>query len=84
MENEQLQLEVAQLESLDRIDREASARLHMGPPDRAVYVTAAPISIPTPRASPTPLGVSAQRRLASYWQTVFSKIQTLRGFLTER
>jgi len=51
MQNEQLQLQIAQLESLDRIDQAASTRLHMGPPDHVVYVTAPPAVIPTPVAS---------------------------------
>lgn len=48
MENEQLQLQVAQLESLDRVDKEASTRLHMGPPSHVIYVSAPPLVIPTP------------------------------------
>lgn len=53
-ENEQLRLQIDQLESLDRVDREATTRLQMGPPRRVIYVTAAPVAIPTPVARPTP------------------------------
>ncbi|MGH2459879.1 MAG: septum formation initiator family protein [Chloroflexota bacterium] len=61
MRNEQLRLEVAQLESLDRVDREATARLHMGPPRQVVYATAAVVAIP----SPTPLATPSQSGPAS-------------------
>jgi cell division protein FtsL len=39
MRNEQLQLQVEQLQSLDRVDQVASSRLRLGPPTREVFVT---------------------------------------------
>lgn len=56
MRNEQLRLQIAELESLDRVDRLASSRLGMGPPARVVYVNAPPVAVvvvtPTPTATP--------------------------------
>lgn len=56
MRHEQLEFKIAQLKSLDRVDQEATTRLHMGPPQRVVYVTApsAPATIPTPTPAPAP------------------------------
>jgi len=51
MQNEQLRLQVDQLESLDRVDKEATTRLHMGPPVHVIYVTAPPMTLPTPVAT---------------------------------
>jgi cell division protein FtsL len=50
--NEELQLQVSQLSSLDRVAQLAAARLHLGPPDRTAYVSA-PAAAPVP-AFPTP------------------------------
>lgn len=38
--NEQLRLKVGQLRSLERIEKEAAARLKMGPPEKLIFVTA--------------------------------------------
>jgi hypothetical protein len=54
MRNEQLRLEIARLQSLDRVDREAAARLGMGPPRREIYVAVAPAVAPTPSTSESP------------------------------
>lgn len=54
MKNEQLRFQIAQLESLDRIDHEASSRLHMGPPNHVVYVTAPRPVLPTLHPTATP------------------------------
>ncbi|MBI3968040.1 MAG: hypothetical protein HY329_20565 [Chloroflexi bacterium] len=44
--NDQLRLELADYRSLDRIEREAKARLKLGPPTRIVYaVEPAPIAL---------------------------------------
>jgi len=51
MQNEQLRLQIDQLESLDRVDKEASTRLHMGPPSHVIYVTAPPLTLPKPIAA---------------------------------
>jgi cell division protein FtsL len=54
MRNEQLRLEIARLQSLNRVDREATARLGMGPPRREIYVAIAPAIPPTPPTSESP------------------------------
>lgn len=57
MRNEQLRLQVTQLESLDRIDRLATTKLGMGPPQHPIYVNApsAPLPPPpSPQVKPTP------------------------------
>lgn len=77
MENEQLRLKVAQLKSLDRVDREASARLDMGPPERVIHVEASPLSLPTPRAVPTTIGTSAGQHLGALWQIVVSAVSAI-------
>lgn len=63
MRNEQLRLQISELQSLDRVDHEASTRLGMGPPTHVVYVAAPAqsIAIPTPTATPprSANGVSA-------------------------
>jgi len=71
MQNEQLRLKIAQLESLDRIDHEAATRLHMGPPLRQVYVTAQPQPIPSSTPSADPLTTAkASDPLATIWRLV--------------
>ncbi len=45
MRNGQLRMRVAQLQSLDRVDAEARARLKMGLPDKVLYV---PVEAPQP------------------------------------
>jgi hypothetical protein len=54
MRNEQLRLEIARLQSLDRVDQEAAMRLGMGPPRREVYVAVAPSIPPAPSTSESP------------------------------
>jgi cell division protein FtsL len=59
LRNEQLRLEVAKLEALDRIDQIASTKLGMGPPRHQVFVNAPASSLPPfspspPAATPTP------------------------------
>lgn len=67
--NDQLRLQIAELESLDRIDREASARLGMGPPQRVIYAREAAPSAASPLgsspASPTPSIAPARSTLES-------------------
>lgn len=76
MQNEQLQLQVAQLESLDRVDREASTRLHMGPPEREIYVTAQAVPLPTPAAAATPTAAAAGERLAALASRILAVMRT--------
>lgn len=77
MQNEQLRLQIAQLESLDRIDREATTRLHMGPPGHVVYVPASAAAIPTPLAVPTPTQVNSPSPAAIAWQWAIDRIASL-------
>ncbi len=84
MQNEQLRLQVAQLQSLDRIDREASSRLHMGPPEREVFVSAPPISIPTPPPSPTPLSGETEQHLRSLWSSLEADLHAVQAYLFSR
>jgi hypothetical protein len=79
MQNEQLRLKVAQLESLDRVDHEASTRLHMGPPQREIYVTAVPISIPPPVATPSQPSSSASSRTIALVRWIARQVSALRG-----
>ena len=44
--NDQLQVNVAQLESIDRVGQVASQRLNMGPPHHEIYVKSTPVSVP--------------------------------------
>ncbi len=44
--NDQLQANVAQLESIDRVGQVASQRLNMGPPRHEIYVKATPVAVP--------------------------------------
>ena len=59
LRNEQLRLDVARLEALDRVDQIASSKLGMGPPRHQVFVNAPASSLPPfasnpPAATPTP------------------------------
>lgn len=84
MQNEQLRFQVAQLQSLDRIDREASSRLHMGPPEREIFISAPPVEVATPRPSPTPVDRRPEQRLESLWQLVQDDIRAFRTYLASR
>lgn len=76
MRNEQLRLQIAELQSLDRVDQAASTRLGMGPPSHVVYVNAAPLPfvVPTPTAAPAPrsapLSTSSIRELLGRLESV--------------
>lgn len=56
--NEQLRLRIAELESLDRIDHEASTRLKMGPPRKIVYTIGSDLA-PLPASEPAQSGASS-------------------------
>jgi len=78
MENEQLRLQIAQLESLDRVDQAATTRLHMGPPRQAVYVTASTVSIPTPSPTAMPVEETTRSLVGAIWHSI-SSTATLRA-----
>lgn len=71
MRNEQLRLQIAQLQSLDRVEHEAATRLQMGPPRHVVYVTApvGTVPPPTPTAVATPT-VPGENPLVGLWQLI--------------
>lgn len=77
MQNEQLRLQIAQLESLDRIDREATTRLHMGPPEHVVYVSASAAAIPNPPATPTRPHVNSPSLAALAWHWAIDRIASV-------
>lgn len=72
MRNEQLRLQVATLESLDRVDQVASSKLGMGPPQHQVFVNAPPTSLP-------PLPATASSATPTPMSGVLSAIQQLVG-----
>lgn len=72
MRNEQLQLQVAQLESLDRVNQIASTKLGMGPPGHQVFVNAPPTSLPPP-STPQPMAtVTPTSGITSVFQQLLS------------
>ena len=58
LRNEQLRFEIARAQSLDRIDREATIRLKLGPPRRTIFVQAPRPVVPAP---PSGNGSTSQR-----------------------
>jgi hypothetical protein len=54
--NDQLRVDAAQLEAVDRVGRAASQRLGMGPPHQIVFVRSTPIRVP---ALATPVATTA-------------------------
>jgi len=77
MQNEQLRLQIAQLESLDRVDREATARLHMGPPRRVLYTTGPVVAVPTPTPSAVSGTPIAGSPLTWAWRWITARIASL-------
>ena len=68
--NDQLRVDAAQLEAVDRVGRAASQRLGMGPPRQTVFVRSTPIRVPafaTPAIATVNDPESPILRVAQQW-----------------
>ncbi len=52
--NQQLRQQITHLQSLERVEREAKTRLHMGPPAQVLFTPPLPALASPPAPSPTP------------------------------
>lgn len=79
MRNEQLRLQIAELQSLDRVDQSASTRLGMGPPSHVVYVNAPPqpVMVPTPTEAPAPTSAPIS---TSSIRELLGRLESVAGF----